>query len=60
MSCRVAIHYIYGATQSQLNQNNSFSTFMQHHYIYTHDVNMTSLIIIHLLKIDTWHYDDFT
>jgi hypothetical protein len=45
--------------QLQLYQNNSFSITMQLHYNYTHDVMLTSLIIIHLLKFDTWHYGDF-
>jgi hypothetical protein len=47
------------ATQLQFNQNNSFSTTIQLHYNYTHDVMLTSLIVIHLLKYDTWHYEDF-
>ncbi len=34
------------ATQLQLNQNNSFSIIIQLHYNYTHDVMLTSLIII--------------
>jgi hypothetical protein len=38
------------AIQLQLYQNNSFSTIMQFHYNYTHDVILTSLIVIHLLK----------
>jgi hypothetical protein len=32
---------------------------MQLYYNYTHDVMMTSLIIIHLLKSNTWHCGDF-
>jgi hypothetical protein len=36
------------ATQLQFNQNNSFSTTIQLHYDYTHDVMMMSLIVIHL------------
>ncbi len=35
----------------QLYQNNSFSTTMQFHYYYTHDVMLTSLIVIHLLNM---------
>ncbi len=46
-------------TQLQLGQNNYFSTTIQLHYNYTHDVMLTSLIVIHLLKFDTWHYEDF-
>jgi len=42
------------ATELQLFQNNSFSTTMQLHN-YTHDVMLTSLIVIHLLNYDTWH-----
>jgi len=38
------------AIQLQLYQNNSFSTIMQFQYNYTHDVILTSLIVIHLLK----------
>jgi len=45
------------ATQLQFNQNNSFSTTIQLHYNYTHDVMLTSLIVIHLLKFNTWHYE---
>jgi hypothetical protein len=40
--------------QLQLNQNN-FSITMQLHYNCTHDVILTSLIVIHLLKFDTLH-----
>jgi hypothetical protein len=32
---------------------------MQLHYNYTHDVMLMSLIIIHILKYDMWHYEDF-
>jgi hypothetical protein len=46
-------------TQLQLNQNNSFSTIMQFHYNCTHDVMLTSLIVIHLLIFDRWHYEIF-
>jgi hypothetical protein len=28
-------------------------------YYYTHDVMLKSLIVIHLLKSNTWHYEDF-
>jgi hypothetical protein len=35
------------------------STTMQLHYNYTHDVILTSLIVIHILKSNTWHYEDF-
>jgi len=66
MSCRVATHRMYGVThynsivtQLQLNQNKSFSTTMQLHYNCIHDVMLTSLIIIHILKYDIWHYEDF-
>jgi hypothetical protein len=47
------------ATQLQLSQNNSFSTTMQLCYNCTHDVMLTSLIVIHLLKFDMWYYEDF-
>jgi hypothetical protein len=47
------------AIQLQLCQNNSFSTTMQLYYNYTHDVMLMSLIIIHLLQFDMWHYEDF-
>jgi hypothetical protein len=43
----------------QLNQNNSFSTTIQLHYNYTHDVRVMSLIVIHLLKYGMWHYEIF-
>jgi hypothetical protein len=49
------------ATQLQLYQNNSFSTIMQLHCNYTHDVMLTSLIVIHLLKIQhvaLWRFLD--
>ncbi len=51
-------HYIW-CNSLQLNQNNSFSTIIQLHYNQTHDVMLTSLIVIHLLKSNTWHYEDF-
>ncbi len=38
-------------TQLQLNQNNSFSTTIQLHYNYTHNVMLMSLIVIHLLNL---------
>jgi hypothetical protein len=41
------------AIQLQLCQNNSFSTIMQLHFNSTHDVMLTSLVVIHLLKFDT-------
>jgi hypothetical protein len=43
--------------QLQLNQNNSFSTIIQFHYKYTHDVMLMSLIVIHLLKSNMWQYE---
>jgi hypothetical protein len=57
MNCKVAIHHIYDATQLQLSQNDLFSTMMQLHDNCTHDVMFTSLIVIHLFKFDTWHYE---
>jgi len=48
------------ATQLQLSQNNSFSTTMQLHYNYTHDVILMLLIVIHILKFNTWHYKKLT
>jgi uncharacterized membrane-anchored protein len=45
------------ATQLQHNENNSFSIIVQFHYNRTHDVMLMPLIIIHLLKFDTWHYE---
>jgi len=47
------------AIQLQLCQNKSFSTTMQLHYNCTYDVMLTSLIVIHLLKSNTWHYEMF-
>jgi hypothetical protein len=35
------------AVQLQFNQNNSFSTTIQLHYNYTHDVMLMSLIVIY-------------
>ncbi len=43
----------------QFYQTNPFSNTMQLHYNYTHDVMLTSLIVIHLLKSNIWHYEDF-
>jgi hypothetical protein len=43
----------------QLCQNNSFSTIMQVHYNYCHNIILTLLIFIHSLKFDMWHYGDF-
>ncbi len=45
--------------QLQLYQNNSFSTTMQLHYNCTHDVMLTSLIVIHLWKFNTLQYEKF-
>jgi hypothetical protein len=47
------------AIQLQFNQNNSFSTIVKFHYNYTHDVVLMSLIVIHVLESNTWHYEDF-
>ncbi len=47
------------AIQLQLSQNNSSSTTIQLHCNYTRDVILTSLIVLHLLKSNTWHYKDF-
>ncbi len=47
------------ATQLQFYQNKSFSITMQLHYNCMHDVLLMSLIVIHLLKSNTWHYEDF-
>jgi hypothetical protein len=47
------------ANQLQIIQNNPFSITMQFHYNYTHDVMLMSLIVIHLLKYNMWHYEDF-
>jgi len=44
--------------QLQLSQN-LFSTIVQFHYNYTHDVILTSLIVIHLLKSNMWHDEKF-
>jgi hypothetical protein len=49
----------YNWTQLQFCQNNSFSITMQFDYNYIHDVMLTSLIIIHQLKYDMWHYEKF-
>jgi hypothetical protein len=45
------------ATQLQLCQNNSLLTIMQLNYNFTHDVMLMSLIVIHILKYNTWHYE---
>jgi hypothetical protein len=45
-------------TQLQLRQNNLFS-ILCNSIIIMHDVMMMSLIVIHLLKPDMWHYEDF-
>jgi hypothetical protein len=41
----------------KLCENNSFSTIMQLHNNYTHDVTMRSLIAIHPLKSNMWDYN---
>jgi len=43
--------------QLQFSQNNSFPTTIELHYNYTHDVMLMSLIIIHLLKFNMWHFE---
>jgi hypothetical protein len=35
------------------------TTIMQLYYSCTHDVMLTLLIVIHPLKFNTWHYEDF-
>jgi hypothetical protein len=39
----------------QFNWNNLFSTTLQFHYNYNHNIMLTLLIFIHPLKFDTWH-----
>jgi hypothetical protein len=46
-------------TQLQFYQNNQFSTTMPLYYNYTNDAMLTSLVVIHLLKSNMWHYDFF-
>jgi hypothetical protein len=43
----------------QFYQNNLFSTIMQLHYKCTHDIMLALLIVIHLLKSNTCHYELF-
>jgi hypothetical protein len=40
-------------------QNNSILATMQLHYNYTHNIMLMSLIVIHPLKYDTWHFEYF-
>jgi len=47
------------AIQLQLCRNHTFSTTMQPHYNYSHDVMLTLIIFIHPLKLNMWHYEDF-
>jgi hypothetical protein len=44
-------------TQLQFNQNNSFPIIMQFHYNCTFDIMLMSLIVVHLLKSNMWHYE---
>jgi hypothetical protein len=41
----------------QFNCNFIKTTYFQFQYNYTHDVMLTSIIVIHLLKSDMWHYE---
>jgi hypothetical protein len=66
MTYKVAIHRIYNAThcnsiatQSKQLIFNYYSTIIQLRYNYTHDVMLASLIVIHVLKSNMWHYEDF-
>ncbi len=62
MSYKVATHCISMqliAIQLQLCQNHSFSTIMELHYNYSHNVMLTLVIFIHPLKLNTWHYEGF-
>jgi len=54
-----AIHCNSIASQLQLCWNNSFSTIMQLHYDYNHNIMLLLLIFIRLFKSNTWHYKDF-
>jgi hypothetical protein len=47
------------ATQLQVGQNHSFSTIMQFHYNYNHNIMLTLVIFIHPLKLEMWHYEVF-
>jgi hypothetical protein len=47
------------ATQLQFCQNNSFKTITQLRYNCTHHAMLTLLIVIHPLKSNMWHYEDF-
>jgi len=62
MNYRFVTHYIYGATHYDsivTMSNHTFSTTMQPHYNYSHDVMLTLIIFIPPLKLDMWHYEDF-
>jgi hypothetical protein len=61
MSCKIATHCIWW-NSLQLNYNLVKTTHFQllfNHHNYTHDVMLMSLTVIHLLKSNTWHYEDF-
>ncbi len=58
----LATYYIYNVTHcnSIVTQSKQhISTTMQFHYNCTHDVMLISLIVIHSLKFDIWHYEKF-
>jgi len=63
MSCKNCISPYIWCNWMQIHcnsiKNNSFSTTMQLHYNYNHNVMLMLLIFIHVLKFDTWHYEDF-
>jgi hypothetical protein len=58
MSCKI-MKLQFTLYTMQLNEDNSLSTTIQLRYNYTHDVMLTSLIVIHLLQFETWHYEGF-
>jgi hypothetical protein len=49
--------YIWCNSLMQFYQNNFVFTTMQLHYNYTHNIMLMSLIVIHPLKYDKWHFE---
>jgi len=45
-------------TQLQLCRNHSFSTIVQLHYNYNHNIMLTLIFFIHPLKLNMWHYEN--
>jgi len=59
MNCKIATHYIYSATHCNYVKITHFQLLGNSIIVTPNDVMLTSVIVIHPLKSNKWHYEDF-